>query len=179
MSQYTTATTAGSLPPSVATSYVEDTGAAVPVGNVLNILSDTTDANVDDGIFTRGTGNTVFVLLTNRITSAVTTNDATPTPLITFALGATPGVLIFEGNIVAYDTTDVAGGAYTCISAFRTTGAAAVEISTEFQDQFEENAMAPADFAISANGNNFVLTVTGIAAKTINWNALLTYRFVS
>lgn len=179
MSQYTTATTAGSLPPSVPTSFTTNSGVAVPSGNNLNILGIDSAANNDNGISTSGSGSTVDIILTNRSTGTVTTVDDTPTALLTFALGATPGVYIFEGNLIGFDTTDTAGGAYTFASGFRTTGAAAVEISTEFKDVFEEAAMAPCDFSIAASGNNFVLTVVGIAAKTIDWNAFLTFRVVS
>jgi hypothetical protein len=119
------------------------------------------------------------VLLTNRATGSVSTTDATPTTALTLALGATPGVYFVEGNIVAFDTTDVAGGSYNFVSGMRTTGAAATEIGTEFKDSFEEAAMAASDFNIVASGNNLIVQVVGIAAKTIDWNVSLTFRFVS
>lgn len=98
---------------------------------------------------------------------------------MTFALGATPGVYLIDGTVQAYDLTDVAGGAYTFAIGVRTTGATAVELGTEFKDIFEDSAMATADFNTTISGNNLIVTVIGIAAKTINWNAVLTYRFVS
>jgi hypothetical protein len=165
--------------PAVPEQFTTDSGIAVPVANNLNIFGIDSIANNDNGISTSGSGATVNIILTNRSTGTVTTANATPTTALTFALGATPGVYFFEGNVVAFDTTDTAGGAYSFVSGFRTTGAAATEISTEFKDVFEEAAMATADFSIAASANNFVLTVTGIAAKTIDWNVYLTYRFVS
>jgi hypothetical protein len=93
-------------------------------------------------------------------------------------LGATPGTFYIEGNITAFDTTDSEGGVYNFVSGMRTDGATATEIATEFKDEFEEAAMAPSDIAVSASGNNVLITVTGVNAKTINWNAFLTYRFV-
>jgi len=165
--------------PAVPTSFTTDSGVAVPVANNLFIYGIDSIANNDNGIATSGSGSTVNVILTNRATGTVTTADATPTTALTFALGAVPGVYFFEGNIVAYDVTDVAGGAYSFVSGFRTTGAAAVEISTEFKDVFEEAAMATADFTISGSANNVIIQVQGIAGKTIDWNVTLTYRFVS
>jgi hypothetical protein len=55
------------LPPYVATSYVENSGTAIPVANVLNILGGA-------GITTSGTGNTVTVSLTGGLSAIETIN---------------------------------------------------------------------------------------------------------
>jgi hypothetical protein len=172
-------TSTGPVPPTVATSYVTDSGTAVPALNVLNVLTAESSINIDRGVETTGSGNTVTVLLTNRITGTVTTNNATPTTIISFPLGATPGVYFFDGDIVAFDSTDTAGAAYSFTSGMRTTGAAAIEIGTEFKDLFEEVAMSASDFNVIASGNSIVIQAVGIAAKTIDWNCYLNYRFVS
>lgn len=177
MSQIQIAVSGGA--PAVPTTFTTDSGSATPAANNLNIFGIDSTANNDNGISTSGSGDTVNVILTNRTTGSVSTIDATPTTAITFALGATPGVYYFEGNIVAFDVTDTAGASYSFVSGFRTTGAAATEISTEFKDEFEEAAMSTADFSVSASANNLIIQVTGIAAKTIDWNVFLTYRFVS
>ena len=151
------AITSGILPPSVPLQFTaDDATTAVPAANNLNVFSIENTANNDNGVRTTASGSTMTVQLTNRKTATVTTSDATPTVIMTFALGATPGIYYFEGNLVAHDVTDTSGGVYTFVSGFRTS-----------------------DFSISASANNFVITVTGIAAKTINWNSFLTYRFVS
>ena len=108
-----------------------------------------------------------------------TTPTATPTTIITFPLGAVPGVYLFEGSIQAYDLTDVAGGAYNYSSGIRTTGAAGIILGTEFKDVFEDAAMVSSDFNLNVSGNNLVVQVTGISGKTIDWNGYLEYRFVS
>lgn len=148
-------------------------------GNV-NVFAEDSSVNNLAGVQTRGdmAGNTVYVTLTNRINGFISTNDATPTTLITFALGLTPGVYHFDGSIEAFNTTDTAGGAYTFSSAIRTTGAAGVEIGTELKDLFEEAAMSTSDFTVSVSGNNLLVTVTGVAGKAIDWRGLMTYRFV-
>lgn len=169
-------------PPAVPTAFHTDDGTAIPALNVLNVNGLDSIENNDNGLLTRANPNlsdNLQIILTNRATGTVTTVDGTPTISLTFALGAIPGVYYFQGDITAFDTTDIAGGAYSFVSAARTTGVAGVEIGTEFKDVLEEAAMAASDIAVSVSGNNFIVTVTGIAAKTINWNSFLTYRFVS
>lgn len=145
----------------------------------LNLLGAETTANNSFGIRTANTAaNTESVQLTNRVQGTATTTDATPTTIITFALGSTPGVYSVQGSIEAFDITDIAGGTYAFTAGVRTTGAAAIQIGTEIKDIFEEAAMASADFDVFVSGNNLIVQVTGIAAKTIDWQSLFTYRFV-
>lgn len=179
MSQVQMGGGSSTTPTNVPTSFITGSGTATPAANILNILALDSTINNDNGVTTTASGNTVNVLLTNRATGSVTTTDATPTTALTFALGAVAGVYFVEGNIVAFDTTDTAGGAYTFTSGMRTTGAAATELGTEFKDSFEEAAMAAADFNILASGNNLIVQVVGIAAKSLDWNVSLTFRFVS
>jgi hypothetical protein len=172
----------GVIPPGTAIVTVTgDDGVPVPpdaAGN-LNLFGGETTANNLFGIRTVNTAaNTESVQLTNRVQGFISTNDATPNNIITFPLGATPGVYSFQGSIEAFDTTDTAGGAYTFTAAVRTTGAAAIQIGTEIKDVFEEAAMSTADFDITVSGNNLIVQVTGIAATAIDWRALVTYRFV-
>lgn len=179
MSQIIKDMASGPVPPDVPTTFSTDSGNAVPAANILNVLGADTTVNNDNGIRTTGSGNTVTVQLTNRSTGQVTTANATPTTILSFALGATPGVYYFRGSLQAYNTTDIAGGAYDFSAGARTTGAAGTELGTEYKDVFEEVAMTTADFNVTVSANNLVIEVIGIAAKTINWNIDLTYRFVS
>lgn len=179
MSEFHIISTSAPVPPTVPTSFVTDSGTAIPQTNILNILSTDSIANNDNGTSTIGSGNTVTILLTNRQTGTTNTGNANPATILTFALGATPGVYYVEGDVIAFNTTDTAGAGYAFSSAVRTTGAAGTEIGTEFKDLFEEAAMATADIDISVSANDLLVTVTGIVGKSIDWNCLLTYRFVS
>ena len=165
--------------PSVPTTFVTNSGNAVPAANILNVLATDATTNNDNGILTTGSGSTVTVVLSNRQTATVTTTDATLTTALTFALSATPGVYFIEGNITAFDVTDTAGGVYNFASGVRSDGASATEIGVEFKDSFEEAAMATSDVFVTTSGNNSIIQVQGIAGKTINWNVVLNYRFVS
>lgn len=156
----------------------DDSNVVTPTGGNINILTDDTNVDNDDGIQSEGSGSTVTIKLTNRNKGTATTTDATPTSLMTVDLGATPGVYIAEGNLVAFNTTDTSGSGYTFIGAVRTDGATATELGIENKDIFEEASMAAADFSVGVSGNNLVVTVTGIAAKTIDWSGIFTYRFV-
>ncbi len=185
MSQFYVGVTAAPLPPTVPTQFNTQNGNATPSGNILIINGFDSTENNDNGIISKGgvagtgTVNEVDIILTNRSTGQVTTSDVTPTTIITFSLGATPGVFYINGDIAAYDLTDIAGGAYSFTSGARTDGVTATEIGTEFKDVLEDVAMITSDYAVSVSGNNVIISVIGIAGKTIHWNCYLTYRFVS
>lgn len=175
------------LPPTVPTSFVTDVNSpAVPSANVLNEIGGTTTANNANGIRTDGSSgsNTLTIQLTNRATGTVTTSDATPTTLITLALGVTPGVYTFDISIAGFAKAGAgtpAGCGYTIVGSVRTTGASAVLVPFQAVDHFEEAALqAPQPTAvISVSGNNALVTVTGLAGFTIDWNGTLNYIFVS
>ncbi len=175
-------TTSGPVPPTVPTSFVTDINSpSIPIANVENVIGGTVTTNNVKGIQTDGSSgsNTLTIQLTNRIQGTVTTTNATPTVLTTFALGATPGVYNFDIQIAGYDLTDTAGVGYFISGSIRTTGAAAVLVGTPDKITNEEAATTAADANLVVSGNNAIVQVTGIAAKTIDWNALSQYIFVS
>lgn len=178
MSQFYLNTISGPLPPTVPTTFHTINGDAVPAANIITFAAEDSILDNDNGLRVMGSGSTVTYQLTNRTTGQVTTTDATPTTVLSISLGATPGIYYVTGDLVAYNSTDTAGAAYNYSGAARTDGVTATEISTEFKDIFEESAMTTADFNIGVSGNTAFLQVIGIAGKTINWNALITYRFV-
>jgi hypothetical protein len=170
---------AGNLPPAVPTTFTTDSGNAVPVANILNVLTNDTTSNFDNGITDTGSGNTVTIFLTNRATGTVTTADATLTTVISLPMGAAPASIYVYGNVLAFNSSTPASGTYSFSGGFRTDGATATELGVELHDEFEDPALVSADVFLSASGNNIILSVQGVAASSINWNALLEYRMVT
>lgn len=186
MSQIFTRTTSGNLPPSVPTQFTaDDATVGVPTGNNFNLFSRDTTDNADNGIQTTTDANgsaNHYTELTNRATGTVTTADATLTTIITLPLGATPGTFYVYGNVQAYDTTTPSSAAFSFSGGYRTDGAAATELGTEFHDTFQEAPLSTApsaDISLSTSGNNVIVSVNGQIGLTVNWNALLEYRMVN
>jgi len=177
-------TTAGPVPPAVPTSFQTDVNSpSVPIANLEKVFGGSSTVNNNNGIQTDGSSgsNTLTVQLTNRASATVTTLNATPTTLITFPLGATPGVFVFTIDVAAFDSTDVAGAGFTFWGTVRTTGAAATLCGTPDKVDNIEGSIAATtiDSNLIVSANNAIVQVTGIAAKTIDWRAVLTYVFVS
>lgn len=145
-------------------------------GNV-NILASSSSAFSEKGIVTIGTANTETITLTNRVSGQVITSDATPTTVITFALGAVAAVYSFSGFATAKAVVSGEGASYFFESCFRTDGVTAVEIGTESSTFFEDASFVTGDTTVSASGGNVIIQVVGISA-TVNWDAILTFRRV-
>jgi len=179
---YKPLTSAGPIPPTIATTYVTNVNSpAVPAANILNVLGGQTATDNNLGLQTDGSsgGNILTVQLTNRMTAVTITVGATSSDIITFPLPAVAGTYFVYGNVQAFTSTGPAGGGYSFTGAYLTNGAAATELGTEYHDTFQSAALLTSDISLSASGNNVVLTVTGVAGLTIDWNALLEFRSVS
>lgn len=143
--------------------------------------TDSTD-NVAAGLRASGSGSTKTIELTNRYRGTLQSTDATPTDVITIPLGATAGVYIVDVDVVAFNTTDSEGAGYNLFGTVRTDGTDSTLCGTPDKVVNEEGGMTSADSNIIAGGvadNNLYIRVTGIAAKTIEWNAVARYSFVS
>ena len=176
-------TSSGPVPPTDATSYVTDSGTAIPSANVLNVNGATSNVNNNNGIETvaNPTGsNNLVIELTNRIVAIATTTDGvTPVVVYTFPLGAVPGTYLFFTRLVAYDLTASLGAGYSSFRCVRTSGAAATLIGADGSFIEEEGDMTNVNAVNSVSGNNQVLTVTGITGRTIDWRVLVEYVFVN
>lgn len=184
MSQFFQGTTAGALPPSVPTSFVTDSGTAIPAGNILNVV---TPGGGTQGIKTTGSGSTITVTVTpTEITGSITTTGAVTAALITFALGSTPGVYSFDVTVAGFAKTGIGaplGCGFTIVGSVRTTGAAATLIPNQQVDEFEELPLVAADAVLAVSGNNVLVNVTGVsdgaAGFVIDWTGFLNYTFAS
>lgn len=172
-------TVAGPVPPTVATSYVANSGSASPAANILNVLASDTTSNNDNGITTTASGNTVNTLLTNRQTATLTTNNAVVQTIITLPMGATPGTIYVYGNVQAFNASTPSSAAYSFSGGYRTDGVTATELGTEFHDTFQDPALLTSDIFLTISGNNILVQVQGVGVLSINWNCLLEYRMVA
>lgn len=170
-------TQSGPVPPTVATSYVTDINSpAIPAANVLDVFGGSVTTNNNNGIQTDGSsgGHVLTIELTNRLTGSVTTTNATPATIVTFALGAVASVFTFDIEISCFNLTDVNGDGYSIFGTARTDGATATLCGTPDKIVNEE-VMDTADANMVVSGNNVIIQATGIAGKTHHWRAVATY----
>src|ERR1700676_1744105 len=174
MSQFWVGVNDGALPPDVPTLFVEDSGTAVPAANTLNVIGGEISQPNVNGIETIGSGNTISINLTNRVSGDITTTNNTPTTIFIFGLGSTPAVFSFSGEVTAFDITDQAGASYGVTYGVKTNGIAATEIGFQVTSNFEDQALISAGVIVTVSGNNLVFQVQGLNGKTIDWDALFT-----
>lgn len=173
-------TTSGPVPPSVPTSFVTDDGTVIPSLNVVNINGGSTSDDNSNGIIVIANpdlSNNEVIQLTNRINGSITTTDATPTTIITFALPTT-GVYAFDINVASYNTTDNLGAAYALFTGVRSSGGAATKLNLEDKIVNEEAGNTGCSAQVNVSGNSVLIQAVGIAGKTCNWLAVGTYVFV-
>jgi hypothetical protein len=175
-------TTSAPSPPAVPTSFVTDVNSpSVPLANIENIKGGTSTTNNSNGIQTDGSSgsNTLTIQLTNRATGSNTTAGAVTSAVITLALGAVPGVYTFDIAVAGFNAVTPAGCGFTIVGSVRTTGAAAVLITNQAVDHFEEPALVTATAVLAVSGNNALVNVTGVAGLNIDWQATLTYTLAT
>jgi hypothetical protein len=105
MSQFIIGVTAGDLPPSVPTSFVGNTGTAIPVGNVLNVIGTA-------GTTVSASGNTLSVTATGTNIDLVGDVGTAVGPVITQTAQTTAGSSVkFQnsGSTSMLNTTDLNG----------------------------------------------------------------------
>jgi len=155
-------------------------GPGLPVGPdaAFNI-----NLTTGDGLTTIGdvATNTIVVTFDGIQTGAGQTIGAVTADLITFPLGTTPGVYVFTVDIVGFDAATPLGVAYFLTGAARTTGAFSIEIPGQNSDDFEEGVLIGCDNDLfcDGGGNNVIVRATGVAGKTIRWQANMLYTFRS
>lgn len=156
--------------PAVPTTFVTDSGNAVPVANTLNILGDDTVVYNANGITTQGAGDTVTVLLNNRVQGTTTTVGAVTADVITFDCGGTAGVFLLSVKVVGFDSATPSGCAFKIDIAARTDGAAVTLIDDDLYPQ-KEAATTDSTVTAVANGNDVIIRVLGVAGLNMNWSA--------
>lgn len=176
-------TSAGPIPPIIATSYVTQNGTAVPAANILIVNANSSFENNVNGMITKGgvvgtgTSNEVDIVITNRIIGSVTTVGAITSPIITF----TPNIIgtyAIECRISTYNTTGSLGAGYSLFGTARFNGVNSVLVGTPDKITNEEGSMTSANVTMIVSGANILINGVGYSAQTINWSAVGLYTFV-
>ena len=176
MSQYTRIVTNGNLPPAVPIQFTTDDGIAVPAANNLDLLGDDSTDNDVDGIRTVAAGDTVTIELTNRLQGTATSTTGSNADIVTFALDVVPKVYRFKFDVAGRETTTGDGVGYTIFASYKTDGATATIIQTEFKDADEDAALATANVTLTTDGaNSVILRGTSTLTTTILYSAVGSY----
>lgn len=166
--------------PDVPTSFITDDGTAVPVGNELNVLARDTNENNDEGIQTAGSGNTVYVELTNRVEVGATTVGAgtSNVTLVDFSaapFSGTAGCYNFMLQAAGFEPTSPAGAYFTVKGGVLTDGTTPVLVGTPDEDFDNSAAIAGVNATLAISGNELVLQLTGVAGFNITWQSVSYY----
>jgi hypothetical protein len=120
-------------------------------------------------------GNATWVApaAASLLVANATTTDATPTALITVAIGQAGSVLTIAGSLQAADNAyaNAVGGNFN-VTVFNNASANAL-VGTPI---VVVNSTSAATFNAVISGNNLLLQVTGVAATTYHWTATYTLQ---
>lgn len=131
-----------------------------------------------DGILVKGNAGT-NTLTISETTGFVSTVGVASADVLTIPLGAVQGTYIFDIRLAMTEPATGLGGAYTIQGGIRTNGALATLMAPIDFQQYEDAALVTADFDLIANLNTGVVTVTGVAGRTLNWKCAAVWTFVS
>ncbi len=172
MSQFFQGVTVGSLPPSVPTQFVTDSGTATPAGNSISVV---TPGGGTQGIATSASGSTITITLSETSPQGTgTTPGAVTADLITVTPTNNKSFSV-QALVTGYDLANnqMVGG--EIIANGRTSSNVVTIVGTPDLTKDSDTGLTSASFTIVASGANFILRVTGVALTTITWKAVLNY----
>jgi len=141
-------------------------GAVSPDGLFnINIVGDTAD-----GISVVGNPGTNTLTINSTadpqfLSATVTTNDATPTPIITIPI-ANDTAYILWSRVIGFSTAGAVGGMLQCCVR-NNAGVLSVVNAVDFLR--DDESLPTAAYTGVTSGTDLVIQVTGVAATTIYW----------
>lgn len=171
MSQFYQGVTSGSLPPSVPTSFVTDSGTAIPVGNILNVITGV-------GATTTGAGNTITISLDNTILSGTASTTGFTTANINVNIPVpNNSTTSIRANIAGYDSTADIGVGGELLGAVRNTAGVLTVLGIPDKTKNNDAALSDTNWTLVISGTNALIQVTGTAngggVDVINWRAII------
>jgi hypothetical protein len=142
--------TSGSLPPTVPTSFVTNSGTAIPAANVLNILATTTAAGTIP-IQTTGAGSTVTVVA--QISQAIASTNATNIGLAAFNSS--------EFTVDANGFVSLVGGGTAIETITGNTGGPEVPLAGNF------NIIGTGSITVAGSANTETVQLTGLTNHAV------------
>lgn len=170
MSQIYKAVTSGVLPPDVPLTFQTDSGIAVPVANILNVV---TPGSGTQGIITTGAGNTITITLQSQIVGTGTTVGATTADLITLTPTDLKSFSI-QALVSGYDTANDQTYGGELLGVGRKNATVTI-VGTPDKTAEADTALSAGSYDLIASGGNLIIRVTGVAGRTIDWGARLNY----
>lgn len=159
--------------PSVPTSFVTDSGTAVPAANVLNVV---TPGSGTEGIETTGSGNTITITLTNTGIASTTTVGASSSTFTSFPIPVpASSVVSVRANIACYDPTNNLAAALELLGGMKNVGGVLTVISSVDVTKNTDAALNNVTANLTSSGANCLVQVTGVAAHNLDWKAIIEY----
>ncbi len=155
--------TSGNIPPNIPTSFVTDSGTAIPSANIL-------DVNGQNGITTTGSGNDLVVKFMGGTTSTA---------------GAVSSLVVIDSNVTNNNTTtyqilidgfdsvlNEAVGGQIIGTVKNVAGVVTVSGTPDVIKNGDPTANL-ADYTIISSGGNVAVQFTGVVGTNIAWNAII------
>ncbi len=166
--------------PTVPTNIVaDDATTAIPALNILNVFSRDTDEDNLNGIQTTAdpdNGDTLYVELTNRLTSTLPAVAGTTTNLIDFDLGLLVSAYRFNFEVVGIDPILSNSIGFTLMATFKNSGVTASIIQTPFVDADEDiGATLTMVAGAGINATHAILQLTLPAGNDMSVQTVGTY----
>lgn len=153
--------------PAVATSYVTDSGTAVPAANILNVV---TPGSGTQGIKTTGAGNTITITIVDTaLSGTATTVGAVNAVLNVNVAVANNSAMSLRVNLVGYDSANGLGIGGELLGTFKNNAGTLTSSGNVDQTRNADAALAAGTFTMIATGTNVQVQVTGVAGHTIDW----------